>query len=92
MPVLSARFTAALASNNFGAGLVNAESIDGGFDEFWLFCSSRSFRSAFSARSAAFSASSTSIRVFSPVTSARSSAFSCASCSYDGRESAGTTP
>ena len=47
-----------LRRNDFGAGLVNGESVDGGFDEFCEFCPSCRFSSAFSSRRAAISASS----------------------------------
>jgi hypothetical protein len=40
-----------LRRNDFGAGLVNGESDDGGFDEFRLFCPNCRFRSVTSARS-----------------------------------------
>jgi hypothetical protein len=39
--------------NDFGAGLVDGESDDGGFDEFREFIPNRRFNSAFSARNAA---------------------------------------
>jgi hypothetical protein len=42
-----------LRRNDFGAGLANGESDDGGFDEFDEFCPSCRFNSATSARSCA---------------------------------------
>ena len=50
---LPARLAAALATNDFGAGLVNGESVDGGFDEFCEFCPSCRLNSAISASSSA---------------------------------------
>jgi len=67
-----------LRRNDFGAGLANGESDDGGLEEFWLCCPNCRRSSATCARNASITD--------------RSSAFSAASCSYDGRESAGTTP
>jgi hypothetical protein len=74
-----------LRRNDFGAGLVNGESVDGGLEEFCEFIPSRRLNST-------FSASSMASRAVSRSTMARSSTFSAASSSYDGRDSAGTTP
>jgi hypothetical protein len=63
-----------LRRSDFGAGLANGESDDGGFDEFREFCPNCRFSSAFSARSCSTITRSSDII-------ARSRAFSAASSS-----------
>jgi hypothetical protein len=58
-----------LRRNDFGAGLTNGESDDGGFDEFRLFCPNCRRNSATSARSSVTT-------VLSSPTISRNSAFS----------------
>ena len=80
MPRLPTRLAAALRRSDFGAGLVNGESDDGGFDELVEFMPNRRFSSAFSASSAATRSRSSSITRACSRTRAASS-------SYDGRPS-----
>lgn len=54
-----------LRRNDFGTGLTNGESDDGGFDEFRLFCPNCRFNSATSARSAAICSACTATRAAS---------------------------
>jgi hypothetical protein len=60
-----------LRRNDLGAGLMNGESDDGGFDEVRLFCPNRRLSSA-------FSDSNASNRAVNRSTNARSSPFSTA--------------
>ena len=53
MPRLPPGLRPLLRRNDFGAGLVNGESVDGGFDEFCEFCPSCRLNSAISASSSA---------------------------------------
>jgi hypothetical protein len=66
--------------SDFGVGLVNGESDDGGFDEFVEFIPNRRFNSAFSASNAA-------TRPRSSPTTRACSATRAASSSYDERPS-----
>jgi hypothetical protein len=80
MARLPARLASALTRNDFGAGLVNGESDDGGFEELVESIPNRRFNSAFSARRSANSTRSSSITRACCTTKAASS-------SYDGRPS-----
>ena len=71
--------------SDFGAGLTNGESDDGGFDELVEFMPNRRFSSAFSASSAATRSRSSAITRACSTTRAASS-------SYDGRPSPACTP
>ena len=85
MPGLPTRRPTALRRSEFGAGLVNGESDDGGLDELVESMPNRRFSSAFSASSAATRARSSSI-------TRACSATRAASSSYDGRPSPACTP
>ena len=85
MPGLTAGFRPLLRRSDFGAGLVNGESDDGGLDELVEFMPNRRFSSAFSDSSAATRARSSAI-------TRACSATRAASSSYDGRPSPACTP
>jgi hypothetical protein len=65
MPGLSTWLATTRTRNDFGAGLLNSESDDGGFDEFREFCPNRAVNSATCASSCPIRSACTATRTAS---------------------------